>query len=139
MNQNAIFSQFFSISAFTISRFPHCNRLLVSNQAMHWIEFTTFENSLVATEQSFRDSGNVGQAHNEVMCAIEGENPNLANTLPKSYLIHGNRTLALEPELRTIRSNDLTVVSSINPDSKVPPPDEILLDFGNSHTSVLTV
>ncbi len=75
---------------------------------------------------SLPEGANVGQAVNEAMRAIEKENPDLADVLPKSYHILESRTLASEPELRSIRSNDLTVVASKNGDSKVPAPYEDL-------------
>jgi type I restriction enzyme M protein len=43
---------------------------------------------------SLPESGNVGQAINEAMRAIEKENPDLADVLPKSYHILESRTLA---------------------------------------------
>lgn len=59
---------------------------------------------------------------------LEKENPDLADVRPMSYHILESRTLASEPELRSIRSNDLTVVSSEKGDSKVPAPYENLQD-----------
>jgi type I restriction enzyme M protein len=43
---------------------------------------------------SLPESGNVGQVINEAMRAIEKENPDLADVLPKSYHILESRTLA---------------------------------------------
>jgi type I restriction enzyme M protein len=43
---------------------------------------------------SLPESGNVGQAINEAMRAIEKENPDLADVLPKSYHILESKTLA---------------------------------------------
>lgn len=40
------------------------------------------------------EGGNVGQAVNEAMRAVEKENPDLADVLPKTYQILENRTLA---------------------------------------------
>ena len=59
---------------------------------------------------------------------LEKENPDLADVRPMSYHILESRTLASKPELRSIRSNDLTVVSSKKGDSKVPAPSENLQD-----------
>lgn len=59
---------------------------------------------------------------------LEKENPDLADVRSKSYHILQSRTLASEPKLRSIRSNDLTVVSSKKGDSKVPAPYKDLQD-----------
>ena len=59
---------------------------------------------------------------------LDKENPDLADVRPMSYHILESRTLASEPKLRSIRSNDLTVVSSKKGDSKVPAPSENLQD-----------
>ena len=60
---------------------------------------------------------------------LEKENPDLADVRPMSYHILESRTLASEPELRSIRSNDLTVVSSKKGDNKMPAPYKDFQDF----------
>lgn len=65
---------------------------------------------------SLPESGNVGQAVNEAMRAIEKENPDLADVLPKSYHILESRTLA--SLLKTMASISMDKGGESEPDGR---------------------
>jgi type I restriction enzyme M protein len=65
---------------------------------------------------SLSESGSVGQAVNEAMRAIEKENPDLADVLPKSYHILESRTLA--SLLKTMASISMDKGGESEPDGR---------------------
>jgi type I restriction-modification system DNA methylase subunit len=65
---------------------------------------------------SLPEGANVGQAVNDAMRAIEKENPDLADVLPKSYHILESRTLA--SLLKTMASISMDKAGGSKPDSR---------------------